>query len=137
MSENEKELEALVLDIQRALDELKARDGSDWEMALGELQLPYKEVAIWILLDKPDQARTALGAFRDIIKPYQDNWSWLNFTVSFNAIEGEENLFIDHIEGRDIHSKEKIENIGKRVDREPLSENDMFVRVRRERAKQD
>lgn len=35
----------LAADVKNLLQQLKKHDGDAWEMALGELQLPYREVA--------------------------------------------------------------------------------------------
>jgi hypothetical protein len=113
------------------MDNIKAKlsewNGKYWELALGELQLQYGEACIWILLQDKKDSRRALNFFRDLLRPFQQKWPLIKFTVSFNAHEGDTALWIDFLEGNDIQSDAKLKMIGSNIIVEPIEDNDIFI----------
>ncbi|MGO4450587.1 hypothetical protein AB4Y96_16845 [Phyllobacterium sp. TAF24] len=108
---------------------LQSHDGVDWKMALGELQLHFNEACFWILVDKAESSGQSLIVFREQIKGFKNKWDTVKCTVSFSAIEENEKLFIEYLEGDEIYDEEKLKEIGSRIDREPLRDDDIFVSV--------
>ncbi len=125
--------EEIANDMQEILRQAGEQDGRAWEMVLGELQLQFGEACLWVLLDQPTQAPEALRILSDIVAPYIQKWSGVKFTVSFNAIEGDEEIFIDHLEGAEITDGSRLLSIGAKGDRDPLSPTDIFLSERRRR----
>ncbi|MBZ5758260.1 hypothetical protein LAV84_03465 [Rhizobium sp. VS19-DR104.2] len=117
---------------------LKARehDGEAWEMVVGELQLQFGEACLWVLIDEPEQAATALRSIREIVASYMQKWKSVTFTVTFQVIEGDEKLFLELLEGGEIIDDRHLSTIGKTFDRARLSPTDIFLTERTRRLKE-
>jgi hypothetical protein len=117
----------IVDDVKEIRAQLARSDGKEWDLSLGELQLQYDEACFWILLKDKNEARQALERFRDVVGPFQKKWPGINFTVSFNAHEGDNDISIDFLEGDEIQDNGKLRSLGSYQIVEPLKDNDIFV----------